>query len=167
MDNATFLALALSCAPQVHPDTARAIVTVESDTNPYAIGVVGGALVRQPRTRAEALATVKALHAGGWNYSVGLAQINVSNFARLGLTAASALDPCVSLGAMQAVLGECHQRASPGASPQTALRRALSCYYSGNFGTGVRHGYVGRVVATARATSLRSMRNPFSLEKSS
>jgi type IV secretion system protein VirB1 len=166
MDNATFLALALTCAPQVHPETARAIVTVESGTNPYAIGVVGGALVRQPRTRAEALATIKALHAGGWNYSVGLAQINVANFARLGLTADTALDPCASLGAMQAVLGECHERASPGASPQTALRRALSCYYSGNFDTGVRHGYVARVVATARVGSPRPTHSSSSPEKS-
>lgn len=166
MDNATFLALALACAPQVHPETARAIVAVESGTNPYAIGVVGGALLRQPRTRAEAMATIKTLHAGGWHYSVGLAQINVANFARLGLTAETALDPCASLGAMQAVLDECHERASPGASPQTALRSALSCYYSGNFHTGVRHGYVARVVASARVGSSRSTHNSPSPEKS-
>lgn len=167
MDNATFLALALACAPQVHPDTARAIVTVESGVNTYAIGVVGGTLVRQPRTRAEALATINALHAGGWNYSVGLAQINVANFVRLGLTADTALDPCTSLIAMQAVLGECYERASRGTDAQTTLRRALSCYYSGNFITGVRHGYVGRVVAAARATSARSTRNSSNQEKAS
>lgn len=149
MDAAAFLALALACAPLVHPDTARAIVTVESAFNPFAIGVVGGQLERQPRTRAEALATIGALHAAGWNYSVGLLQINVANFARLGLTPQIALDPCASLGAMQAVLGECHARASGGAGEQVALRRALSCYYSGNFSTGVRHGYVARVVAAA------------------
>ena len=39
-----FLALALACAPQVHPDTARAIASVESGFNPYAIGVVAGAM---------------------------------------------------------------------------------------------------------------------------
>lgn len=149
MDAATFLALAMTCAPQVHPDTARAIVTVESSFNPYAVGVVGGALVRQPSNRAEALATVKALHAGGWNYSVGLGQINVANFPRLGLTADTALDPCTSLGAMQSVLGECYGRASASARPQAALRQALSCYYSGNFTTGMRHGYVGRIVAAS------------------
>ena len=153
MDIATFLALALVCAPQVHPDTARAIVTVESAFNPFAIGVVGGSLERQPRTRAEALATINALRAGGWNYSVGLGQINITNFNRLGLTPQAALDPCTSLGAMQVVLGECHARASAGAGEQDALRRALSCYYSGNFSTGMRYGYVGRVVAAATAPS--------------
>ena len=149
MDIATFLALAMSCAPQVHPDTARAIVTVESAFNRYAIGVVGGALERQPANRSEALATVKALQAAGWNYSLGLGQINVANLERLGLTADSAFDPCASLKAMQVVLGECHARVPLTSDPQAALRHALSCYYSGNFSTGFRHGYVRKVVATA------------------
>ena len=92
MDASVFLALALACAPQVHTDTARALVSVESAFNPWAIGVVGGALVRQPRTRAEALATAKALRDAGWNFSVGLGQINVGNFERLGLTVADAVD---------------------------------------------------------------------------
>lgn len=167
MDNATFLALALACAPQVHPTTAQALVSVESSFNAYAIGVVGGALVRQPRTRAEALATIDALRAAGWNYSVGLGQINVANFARLGLTPATALDPCTSLTAMQAVLAECYQRARPQAEPQTALRRALSCYYSGNFVTGMRHGYVGRVVASARSIAARPAPAPTTQESAS
>jgi type IV secretion system protein VirB1 len=153
VDAATFLALALACAPQVHPDTARAIARVESSFNPYAIGVVGGALHRQPRTRAEALATIEALHAGGWNYSVGLGQINVGNFERLGLTPHSALDPCTSLTAMQAVLGECYARAASNNAAQNALRFALSCYYSGDFNTGLRHGYVGMVVRASAAVS--------------
>lgn len=153
MDAATFLALALACAPQVHPDTARAIASVESSFNPYAIGVVGGRLARQPRTQGEALATIQALQADGWNHSVGLAQINVGNFARLGLTPRSALDPCTSLTAMQSVLGECYARAASNAAPQNALRLALSCYYSGNFTTGLRHGYVRKVVQGLAAGS--------------
>lgn len=153
MDAATFLALAIACAPQVHPDTVRAIVAVESAFNPFAIGVVGGELHRQPRTQAEALATIDALRADGWNYSVGLGQINVGNFARLGLTPRSALDSCTSLTAMQSVLGECYARAASNTATQTALRFALSCYYSGNFTTGVRHGYVGKVVRASAASS--------------
>jgi type IV secretion system protein VirB1 len=152
VDITTFLALAMACAPQVHPDTARAIVGVESAFNPLAIGVVGGVLARQPASRTEAVATIKTLHAAGWNYSVGLGQINVANFTRLGLTVVTALDPCTSLGAMQSVLSECYGRAVTTTGPQAALRRALSCYYSGNFSTGVRHGYVRRVVAAAGRT---------------
>lgn len=153
MDASAFLALALSCAPQVHADTARALVSVESAFNPWAIGVVGGVLVRQPRHRAEALATARALRQAGWNFSVGLGQINVHNFKRLGLTVESAFEPCANLAAMQTVLAACFARASGAASKvsdQLALRQALSCYYSGNFTTGLRHGYVRKVVAAAR-----------------
>jgi type IV secretion system protein VirB1 len=153
VDANLFLALVLTCAPQVHPDTARAIVAVESGLNPFAIGVVGGALHRQPSTRAEAVATIDALQADGWNYSVGLGQINVGNFRRLGLTPQSALDPCTSLTAMQAVLGECYARAASKNAAQHALRFALSCYYSGNFTTGLRHDYVRKVVKASTAAS--------------
>jgi type IV secretion system protein VirB1 len=153
MDASVLFALALACAPQVHPETTRALVSVESAFNPWAIGVVGGALVRQPRHGAEALATARALQAAGWNFSVGLGQINVGNFERLGLTLESAFEPCTNLAAMQTVLTECFDRArAPITTPpvdQAALRQALSCYYSGNFATGFRHGYVRKVVAAA------------------
>jgi type IV secretion system protein VirB1 len=155
VDAASFLALALACAPQVHPDTVRAIAIVESGLNANAIGVVGGRLQRQPRNKAEALATIRALGSAGWNYSVGLGQINVGNFDRLGLTPRTALDPCTNLSALQTVLAECLARAATANPTQEALRMALSCYYSGNFTTGVRHGYVRRVVqASAGITAL-------------
>ena len=58
-------ALVLSCAPLVAQDTAHALIQVESHGNPYAVGVVGGALVRQPANLAEAVATAAALDAAG------------------------------------------------------------------------------------------------------
>ena len=156
MDPATLLTLLLNCAPQVDPTTARALVAVESSLNPHAIGVVGGTLERQPRNQREALVTAQALREAGWNFSLGLAQINVRNFKRLDLSLDSAFDPCRNLAAMQAVLIECYERAAgavPGTSPseQRALRQALSCYYSGNFTTGFEHGYVRRVALQARS----------------
>jgi type IV secretion system protein VirB1 len=164
MDAPIFLALTLACAPQVHADTAHALVSVESAFNPWAIGVVGGALQRQPRHRTEAIATAQALQAAGRNFSVGLGQINVGNFSRLGLTLATAFEPCTNLAAMQAVLTECFERAqrksTRASSDQTALRAALSCYYSGNFTTGFRHGYVGKVVTAARNATRLSPPNP-------
>ena len=151
MDANTFLALALACAPAVHPGTATALVAVESGFNPHAIGVVGGTLRRQPRTRAEAVATANSLEAAGWIYSAGLAQINSRNFARIGLTSTSAFDACSNLHAMQVVLGECMVRSR--GPPQIALRHALSCYYSGDPESGFRDGYVARVLAAARIRS--------------
>lgn len=151
MEASTFLALLLACAPQVHADTARALIHVESAFNPWAIGVVGGSLERQPRHRAEALATAKALQQAGWNFSVGLGQINLGNFTRLGLTLESAFEPCTNLRAMQTVLAECFDRAGAASGrskpDQATLRHALSCYYSGDFTTGFRDGYVRKVVA--------------------
>ena len=144
-------ALVLSCAPLVAQDTARALIQVESGGNPFAIGVVGGALARQPASLPEALATVAALEAAGWNYSVGLGQINKRNLERYGLSPSTAFQPCANLTAMQGILGECFSRASRRAdrhpTPQAALRDAFSCYYSGNFLTGHQHGYVSKVLA--------------------
>ncbi|HEU4459986.1 MAG TPA: lytic transglycosylase domain-containing protein [Methylibium sp.] len=165
MDITAFQALVLICAPLVNVQTAQALAMVESGLNAHAIGVVGGGLLRQPKSRVEAVATARALHAEGWNFSVGLTQINVRNFERLGLSIDSAFDPCVNLRAMQTVLGDCVTRASSRVGPaqpatQLALRQGLSCYYSGNFATGFKHGYVQRVLAAAARltpTAIRSL----------
>ena len=78
--------LAGRCAPNVSLDTLKALIKTESSFNPYAIAVVKGS-VKQPSTLSEALLTVNKLNKAGKNYSVGLGQINVSNFKRLGKTA--------------------------------------------------------------------------------
>lgn len=155
MDPSALLSLAALCAPLVAPSTAYALMRVESGFNPYAIGVVGTSLQRQPRTYAEALATARHLHALGYNYSVGLAQINQRNFPRLGLTSETAFDPCRNLQAMQRVLGECMNRSRLSGAPQRELRDALSCYYSGDFHTGYRDGYVRRVAAAVPPPDFR------------
>lgn len=145
-----FSTLAQQCAPQVAPTTLAAIVRTESDFNPYAIGVVGGRLARQPASVAEAVATVRALERQGWNYSVGLAQINRSNFSRYGLTPDMAFDPCRNVAAGAAILAGCYAKARTGSSDgQQALLRSLSCYSAGDFLTGYRTGYVQRVVDNA------------------
>lgn len=150
-----FTTLAQQCAPQVSPITMAAIVRTESSFNPYAIGVVRGRLVRQPASKAEAVATAHELAADGWNFSVGLAQVNRANWAAYGLTERSAFDPCLNLAAGAAVLQGCFTAARYAQvdgrhDQQAALRASLSCYASGNFSTGYRTGYVQRVVDNAR-----------------
>ncbi len=66
--------------------------------------------------------------------------INKRNFERYGLSPATAFEPCANLAAMQGILGECFLRASQRAPTQAALCDAFSCYYSGIFSTGHRHG---------------------------
>ncbi|MBN3753602.1 lytic transglycosylase domain-containing protein [Paraburkholderia sp. Tr-20389] len=153
---AGFTQLARSCAANVDVVTLAALVRTESGFNPFAIGVVGGHLDRQPASLAEALATVRALEARGFSYSIGLAQVNNRNFAKYGETAASLFEPCRNLRAAAAILTDCFARSSAArGDPQSALRAALSCYYSGNFTTGFRAGYVGKVVMNARINAIR------------
>ena len=158
--------LIMACAPLIATDTAMALVEVESARNPWAIGVVGNALSRQPASAAEAIATAQALRSQGWDFSVGLAQINQRNFERLGLTVHSAFEPCTNLQAMQTLLLDCFLRAEPrrtaaaghedaASAQQHRLHRALSCYYSGNFHTGLRPDLPGRPAYIDRVLAAR------------
>ncbi|KFX63317.1 lytic transglycosylase [Paraburkholderia fungorum] len=149
-----FIPLAQQCAPQISLSTMAAIVRTESDFNPYAIGVVHGRLAHQPASEDEAVATVNALERGGWNFSVGLAQVNRSNWPAYGLGERSAFDPCRNLAAGAAILQGCFElarqaRARASIDAQSDLRASLSCYASGDFSTGYRTGYVQRVVGNA------------------
>lgn len=147
-----FIAMAQTCAPDVHPRTLAAIVRTESGFNPFAIGVVNGRLERQPRSLPEAVATAKALVDAKWNASFGLGQINLSNLSAHALDLVTVFDPCKNLKAASSILGEAFDRARlrfP--DEQTALKAALSAYYSGNFSTGFKEGYVERVASNAVA----------------
>ena len=115
------------------------VVRVESGFHPYAIGVVGGRLARQPRNLPEAVATARMLEQQGYNFSLGLAQVNRYNLKRQGLNSyEQAFGSCDNLRAGSRILQECYQRAGD-------WGKAFSCYYSGNFTTGYRHGYVQKV----------------------
>lgn len=116
------------------------VVEVESGNNPFAIGVVGGQLVRQPANLGEAVATVKMLEQKGYNYSVGAAQVNRANLAKFGLdTVEKAFDMCPNVVAGSKILAQCF--ASAGGN----WGKSFSCYYSGNFTTGFQDGYVKKV----------------------
>jgi len=146
-----FMALVQQCAPQIAPITMAALVRTESGFNPYAIGVVHGRLMRQPSNLVEAITTMRALEAAGWNFSAGLAQISRANWRAYGLTEQSALDPCRNVAVGATVLQRCFMSAHRAlADTQAALRASLSCYGSGDFSTGYRTGYVQRVVKNAQ-----------------
>ena len=135
-------AIGLMACPNlaVPAEVMRHVVDVESGANPYAIGVVGGQLVRQPKNLGEALATVHMLDAKGYNYSLGVAQVNRANLGKYGLDSyEKAFEACPNLAAGAQILAACY--ASSGAH----WGKAFSCYYSGNFVTGYRDGYVQKV----------------------
>lgn len=125
-------------------EVMQLVVHVESSRNPFAIGVVGGYLARQPKSLEEALAAVRQLKDEGYNFSVGIAQVNRYNLAKYGLnTYADAFDACANLRAGSQILRECYDRAQD-------WGKAFSCYYSGNFATGFDHGYVQKIFASMR-----------------
>ena len=120
------------------------VVRVESSFNRYAIGVAGGRLERQPHNLPEALATARMLRERGFNFSLGLAQINRDNLGKYHLTLERAFDACPNLQAGTRILADCQARSG------NDWGKALSCYYSGNFVSGFRDGYVQKVFASMR-----------------
>lgn len=136
----------MGCQTAVPAEVMHHVVRVESSYNRYAIGVVGGHLVRQPKNLPEALATVRMLEGRGYNFSLGLAQVNRYNLARYGLDSyEKAFEICPNLQAGARILTECYHRAG------RDWGKSFSCYYSGNFVTGYRHGYVQKIYASMRS----------------
>ena len=139
----------------VPPEVMHHVVRVESSHNPYAIGVVGGHLVRQPKNLPEALATVRMLESRGFNFSLGVAQVNRYNLGKYGLNSyEKAFEVCPNLQAGSRILAECYSRSGGD------WGKSFSCYYSGNFVTGYRHGYVQKIYASMRQTAPGSASAP-------
>lgn len=139
----------MGCAGLAVPaEVMHHVVRVESSYNPFAIGVVGGRLARQPRSLEEAVSTSRMLEREGYNFSLGLAQVNRHNLRHYGLDShEKAFDICPNLRAGAQILSECHTRAGGD------WGKAFSCYYSGNFVTGYQHGYVQKVLASWQAVA--------------
>lgn len=146
----------IGCAGLAVPvDVMHHVVRVESSYNPYAIGVVGGRLLRQPKNLDEALATVRMLESKGYNFSLGLAQVNRYNLSKYGLDSyAKAFETCPNLQAGSRILAECYNRSGKD------WGKSFSCYYSGNFTTGYRHGYVQKIYASMNGNGSRAPATP-------
>lgn len=153
LEAAVLAGLLQSCAPSVAPATMLAIMQVESEGDPYRIGVNSGASLRgQPSNIADAVATARSLLKRGANFDAGLMQINSANFGRFGLTPENVFDPCTNLRAGAAVLADNYGRAR-NAGHADPLQAALSEYNTGSRSRGVSNGYVGRVYAAAGRTN--------------
>lgn len=135
LSTTAFLALAMQCAASIHPSTALEVARVESGFHPYAIAEIvpdgKGVISHFPKSHDEAASLTGRLTAQGRRYSVGLMQITSTNFRHYGVSARDLLDPCINLSVFGRILTDCYRRGG-------TLKRALSCYYSGNFKTGQR-----------------------------
>lgn len=145
------------CAPNVHPETMRAVLNTESGGNVLAVADAGPvalpwsqrkSMVRSlyPASRGEAVTLVRSLLAKGHTVSLGLAQVNDRNLAGLGVGVEDMFDACTNISAGAKVLVDCYERALKeyGAGGK-AMAAALSCYNSGSFVRGEQDGYVDLV----------------------
>ena len=149
LEAAVLAALLQACAPNVAPETMVAVIRVESEGDPFRIGInSGGVLRRQPTNAADAIATAMGLLQRGANFDAGLMQINSANFARFGLTPETAFDPCTNLRAGALLLADNYSRARD-AGHANPLQAAISEYNTGSWVRGLNNGYVGRVYAAA------------------
>ncbi len=155
LSSTAFVAVAMQCAATVHPDTAIDVARTESGFNPFAIAEIipknerspgdKGVISYFPTSKGDALNIVRKVEARKRRYSVGLMQITSTNFTKFNVTAESLFSPCTNLSIFEKIIADCYQRGG-------SLKRALSCYYSGNFTTGLKpekdHGqtsYVQRI----------------------
>lgn len=148
-------ALLEQCAPEVPAHLMHALVRVESAWRPLAIGLDAGVRgtrgVRQPQTLGQAVAQAEALTSAGRGFSVGLAQIHMSNVTRYGLSWAQAFDPCLNLAAGQRILQGFYRDArAAGYAGLAATHAALRGYNAGAIDRVASAGYASRVVALAQ-----------------
>lgn len=139
MTPAAVLALAMTCASTVHPDTVHDVAKTESGFNPFAIAEIipkaqrvpgdKGVISYFPSSIESAMNIVSKIQSRGRRYSVGLMQITSTNFSTYGMTAEKLFDPCNNLMVFEKIITDCYTRGG-------SLLDALSCYYSGDFNVG-------------------------------
>lgn len=143
----------LACPIVVPPEHMSAIVRTESQANPFAVGVVGHNLSRQPTSQNEAKKLVAQLAKDKMNYSVGVAQVNQVNFSNYGLNINNMFELCTNLNVGSRILKSCYER-------YKNWEKAYSCYYAGNDQTGFHHGYVNNVLKNMTLPILKNLNLP-------
>ncbi|BBL35988.1 hypothetical protein Nstercoris_02267 (plasmid) [Nitrosomonas stercoris] len=140
------------CHAALHHPTMQRIYQVESGFNPFAVGVVGGRLVRQPKNLAEAVATANYLTSLGRNFSIGQGQVNKIHFSRLGWDndIKSGFDVCKNVVAAHEIFQQCLAEARfsgfNATQEYSATHAALSCYNSGKLNAGKTNPDVARYI---------------------
>ena len=137
-----------------------ALVRRESSGNPFAIGMDGkDTPVTQPRNLAEAVRTAEGLVKMGKTFSVGLAQIHISNIKSLGISWKLAFDGCTSLRNGQKIFEHFYAKAiTAGFRGNEAVYSALRGYNSGSIHAKVSNNYASVIMADAARGAVSQMR---------
>lgn len=130
----SLVALLTACSLNVSSDLLHPLIKIESNFNPYAIGLVGGSLDHQPTNLNDFLDTISILDSSNKNYSVGLAQINIKNLNRYQIPVLDAIEPCNNIKIASVILKDCYLK-------YKNIGHTLSCYYSGNDKTGYKKDF--------------------------
>ena len=147
------------CAAGVDSRLFTSLVRQESNFNPYAIGLDGKAVLKtQPKSYEEAVKTAVNLAREGKGFSVGLAQVHISNVVRYGMTWEQAFDPCMNLRVGSAIYRNFYAQAiKAGYRADGATFAALRGFNSGSVHNPVSNGYardiLGRVGIPSAAFS--------------
>ncbi|MCA1409031.1 lytic transglycosylase domain-containing protein [Ensifer sp. IC3342] len=127
---AAFTDLAQTCAPGIAVETIAAVVSVESNFQPFAVRINSGPLADQPATKAEAIEAAISLIAEGRDVQLGLGGIGFSELKKLSLTISDVFDPCLNLKATATLLGGYYRMAiRAGATSGRAEHVMLQSYY--------------------------------------
>lgn len=162
-------AIITQCAVNTHPDTVKAIIRVESNGNPLAIGVnFGGNRSPRPQSANEAAQISRNLIENGKNIDMGLMQINSANMRRMGLTPEAIFDPCTNIRVGTQILSTNYAQAVQlHGEGEVALRAALSAYNTGSMVRGLRNGYVARYYRNNNAARFSAIQEARIIEASS
>jgi type IV secretion system protein VirB1 len=135
-------ALAGACQSAVAPATIARIVQHESSPEPFAPHDNTTGRTYVPDIKPDAFRLAEGLTAAGHSVDSGLWHINTANFAWLGLTLVTAVDPCANIRASGAVL------------------TAYSRYNTGTPTRGIENGYATAVQAMRVAEAATSFPAP-------
>lgn len=121
-------------------DVMQYVINVELLCNFYVIGVVGGVLVCQFKVLDEVLVMVCMLEEKGYNFFIGLVQVNCYNLGKYGLDFyEKVFQQCLNLQVGLCIFVECYKCFGGD------WGKLFSCYYLGNFEIGFCYGYVQKI----------------------
>lgn len=149
------------CAPAMDRALMAALVRRESNGNPFAIGMDGkNAPVPQPKTLDAAVTAAEALMRSGKTFSVGLAQIHVSNIKLLGMPWTQAFDGCASLQKGQKIFESFYTKAiAAGFRNNDAVFAALRGYNSGSIFAPISNNYASAIMNEAAYAAMPALNN--------
>jgi type IV secretion system protein VirB1 len=100
-------------------------------------------LLRQPRSKTEAIHWAKWYLSKGYTVSIGLVQVNVEMAPRLRVPPMALFDPCINLAAGAKIFLSDYATVP---HTQDGLLEAFSLYNSGTYSVGITNGYASTVL---------------------